>query len=217
MALTKLFTEIANAIRDKNGTTEKIVAENFPKEINNLKSSIEHVELAYIEGTGTQYIDTGIIPTNHTIEIKCRFTTYQDNKTVFGTNNFNYHLTWFNNRWYYTCGTGEKTFTGAWNKLQTIIFNNADRQITVDGSVVATTEGTTPAIDSIHLFRRGSGGDTGNSSIQVYYCKIYDRTTNKLVRDFVPVLTKTKDVCLYDKISKTYFYNQGTDNFVIGL
>lgn len=36
MTLTELFTNIANAIREKKGTTEKIVAENFPSEIESI-------------------------------------------------------------------------------------------------------------------------------------------------------------------------------------
>lgn len=36
MTLTELFTNIANAIREKKGTTESIVAENFPEEIESI-------------------------------------------------------------------------------------------------------------------------------------------------------------------------------------
>lgn len=36
MTLTELFTNIANAIREKKGTTESIVAENFPSEIESI-------------------------------------------------------------------------------------------------------------------------------------------------------------------------------------
>lgn len=36
MTLTQLFTNIANAIRSKKGTSETIVAENFPSEINSI-------------------------------------------------------------------------------------------------------------------------------------------------------------------------------------
>lgn len=36
--LTELFTNIANAIRNKKGTSEKIKASDFPGEIENLSS-----------------------------------------------------------------------------------------------------------------------------------------------------------------------------------
>lgn len=35
-SLSELFTEVADAIRNKKGTTDKIVATDFPKEINDL-------------------------------------------------------------------------------------------------------------------------------------------------------------------------------------
>lgn len=38
MTLTELFTNIANAIREKKGTTESIVAEDFPSEIESIES-----------------------------------------------------------------------------------------------------------------------------------------------------------------------------------
>jgi hypothetical protein len=38
MTLTQLFTNIANAIRAKKGTSETIKAEDFPAEINSIPS-----------------------------------------------------------------------------------------------------------------------------------------------------------------------------------
>ena len=38
MELTELFTSVANAIRDKKGTEEKILATDFPKEIEELET-----------------------------------------------------------------------------------------------------------------------------------------------------------------------------------
>ena len=43
MTLTELFTAIANAIRAKTGKTESIVAENFPSEIEAIKTGAENV------------------------------------------------------------------------------------------------------------------------------------------------------------------------------
>lgn len=43
MTLTELFTNIANAIREKKGTTESIVAEDFPSEIESISGGEETV------------------------------------------------------------------------------------------------------------------------------------------------------------------------------
>ena len=39
---------------------------------------------------------------------------------------------------------------------------------------------------------------------------------NILVRDYIPVLDKNNRPCLFDKVSKTCFYNQGTGEFLYG-
>ncbi len=52
MTLTELFTQIANAIREKKGTTESIVAENFPEEIESIESGGKFV---LPEGTHLQF------------------------------------------------------------------------------------------------------------------------------------------------------------------
>lgn len=41
--LNSLFTAIANAIRSKNGNTQTIVADNFPTEIENLKTNFDYI------------------------------------------------------------------------------------------------------------------------------------------------------------------------------
>lgn len=48
----------------------------------------------------------------------------------------------------------------------------------------------------------------------IYYAKIYDG--ENLVRDFLPCLDADGVPCLYDLISKTAFYNQGTGSFTWG-
>lgn len=41
MTLTELFTEIANAIRDKKNVTYKIIASDFPEEIRSISTGDE--------------------------------------------------------------------------------------------------------------------------------------------------------------------------------
>ena len=66
----------------------------------------------------------------------------------------------------------------------------------------------------ISLFSVYNGTRYQNAPLmRIYYCKIYDGDT--LVRDFIPVLDETNQTpCLYDKVSETYFYNQGTGDFI---
>lgn len=60
-----------------------------------------------------------------------------------------------------------------------------------------------------------SGHNLEYSSIKLYYIKFYNYN-DELIRDFIPVLDENNIPCLYDKISKSYFYNQGTGQFLYG-
>ena len=82
-----------------------------------------------------------------------------------------------------------------------IVFSNGSLQNNVYGS--------------FYIFNIHTEVDTSNySKFKLYYFKIYDNDI--LVRDYVPVLDKNDRPCLFDKVSKTCFYNQGTGEFLYG-
>ena len=66
---------------------------------------------------------------------------------------------------------------------------------------------------NIYLFNISQGGTAENrfGKFKLYYCKIWQGDT--LVRDFVPVLDTEGKACLYDNVSKEYFYNSGSGEF----
>lgn len=47
-----------------------------------------------------------------------------------------------------------------------------------------------------------------------YYTKIWDG--EELIRDFIPIKNNDGVVCLYDNVTKTFFYNQGQGDFLLG-
>lgn len=68
-----------------------------------------------------------------------------------------------------------------------------------------------PSTDDIYLFNVVNASNPFAmfdyaSSIRMYYCKIYDENTNRLMRDFVPYM-HNGEACLYDKITRAYFTN----------
>ena len=200
-----------------NATIEYDCYDNSLSLVNDiLDGTPSYTQLTYIEGTGTQYIDTGIIPTNHTTEIRFAFTNMDNNKTLFGSSYYDYHFTWYLQRWYYACGEGDINIEGTCTNLQTLTFNNTDKQLIINGTVSGTTGGVSPAIDNLCLFRRGPNGDTGNSCVRLYYCKIYNRYNGNIIRDYIPVRTVDGVICLYDKVTNSYFYNSGTGDFIAG-
>ena len=52
------------------------------------------------------------------------------------------------------------------------------------------------------------------TSLKLYILKLYDSDT--LVRDYIPVIDSTERPCLFDKVSRECYYNQGTGEFLYG-
>ena len=48
----------------------------------------------------------------------------------------------------------------------------------------------------------------------MYYCKITNN--NALIRDYIPVIDSSNRPCLFDKVEKICYYNQGTGEFLYG-
>ena len=97
---------------------------------------------------------------------------------------------------------------------------NADGQYTVemDGIQYAKadpSQTTFPAdARNLWLFVRNSSAVGEYARMKLYSCAIYDNGIK--IRDFKPCLDADGVPCLYDLISKTAFYNQGTGSFAWG-
>ena len=174
-----------------------------------------YTELEYIIFTGTQYIDTEIIPTNHSAEAKVNFDTYNNDEHLLGTSRgyLYYHFTTYNNRYYWGNDNGESN-GGSWTAgAHVIVYNGDNHAITVDGTII----GSGSNIASSQNLWIGRRDTVTNLQATLYYIKIVDKSTNKLVRDLIPVKRAFDNVvCLYDKISKGFFENQGTGTFIAG-
>jgi hypothetical protein len=181
---------------------------------------IDDGELECIESSGTQYINAEFKPNQDTkvvIDFECLSGSSSD-PTVFGSWD-----AWTSNAFLLivTAGLGSCfSFYGSNFKEHSIDMTGrhtaiVDKNVTsIDGNTViilasATFSGSYP----MYLFAYNNGGSAGNlpSSIKIYSCKIYDNDV--LVRDFIPYC-KDGVVCLYDKVSASYFYNAGTGDFI---
>ena len=97
---------------------------------------------------------------------------------------------------------------------------NADGQYTVemDGIQYAKadpSQTTFPAdARNLYLFARNSPSVDGYAHMKLYSCAMYDG--GRKIRDFKPCLDTDGVPCLYDLISKTAFYNQGSGSFTWG-
>lgn len=183
-------------------------------------------ELLYLQSTGTQYIDTGISPTvNHEIELDFQLTNATE---TTGTRLFGSRKTWnqqgfyggtssnlVGRNWWLELGNQYKEISLASDKNRHII--KFGKNVYVDKTYYYTfTSAFFDAYANIMLF--GSfDGDTSTTQVsktayKLYSCKIYNNGV--LVRDFIPMLDENDVACLYDKVSKAYFYNAGTGDFL---
>lgn len=178
------------------------------------------VLLEYIESTGSQYIDTGIIPTDDSMYeitmshyanveggLMCADDAYIDRQTLLITQGSQV-------RWYYKNARIDITsdlVTKATIKLYrgSVWYN--DTQIASD-----TTKFTTPD-RSLMLFKTASNNYYGQC--RFYGLKIYDYTNNDLLYNFVPckrVYDGSEDIGVLETISSTFLMNLGTSPFIAG-
>ena len=56
--------------------------------------------------------------------------------------------------------------------------------------------------------------DNRAASFKLYFFQIYNNNT--LIRDYIPVIDQTNRPCLFDKVEKKCYYNQGSGEFLYG-
>lgn len=180
---------------------------------------LEYTELEYIESTGTQYIDTGVV-NNQNIYIEDIISGQSDGGYLNGSeadwqSKFKWGFSW--GKPYIGYKTSNQNGTGTVSLDIFYTFKIGKGTQAVDGvfsysdNTALTVYSTTPIL-LFALF------ETDHISS---YCKIRRKSTkiyeNKvLIRDYIPVLDKKGVACLYDKITETYLYNAGTGAFTAG-
>ena len=176
-------------------------------------------EVEYLESTGTQWIDTGIIATENTRVKATLMTLSTDNKNWFGgqvlpvNNGFVFNS--------YSVDKLEYCFgSGGWVKVE--VPNIVGRIFTVDfGKDGIVIDGNTVSIPSYKTFHEQSApiaifvriGGVAFIKGRLYALQIYQ--SGVIVRDFIAVRVGTVGY-LYDRVSGQLFGNLGTGDFIIG-
>ena len=226
-ALTSVTVNAVTSAIDNN-----IQAENIKKDVSILGvtgtyegSSLPYIRLDYIESTGTQYIDTGVLPYKTKTEFKFQMASQQaDGCYLCGCwnadNNRYYPVTYGSGSFYTYNRSNSGTLLSAYNNAEhTVLYNDENNKVYFDGVEKATiSDLTTQATNSIYLFAlHGSAGVTGAYIGRIMYIKMWDKNTNTLIRDIIPVKRKSDNVIgMYDRVTETFYTNQGTGNFIAG-
>lgn len=196
----------------------------------------EYTEVEYIESTGTQYINTNIIPTN-TTGVEAKITICNDNNrdnvfmgcrdTANGDNRYWIDVDWtgtdtlifgFNNN---TSANERYSLKGSDVGKSFIISMNYmnDRTGKINGITYDTSISSKKLVSiskPIYIF---AGNRSGNAAYQysgkLYNFKITDGTN--VIRNFVPCYRNSDNVAgLYDLVNNVFYTNQGTGNFIVG-
>jgi len=177
-------------------------------------------EVEYIESTGTQWIDTGIVP-SATIQFVCdvEFTDILVGrvgtiKSIPGKN--------YANRHYF--GVLSSRFIGANGNIYNHSITNANtnrhifsldnKGLSIDNVLVYSHTGEYETNLSFYLFACNDNGSANYySKVKIYNSQIYDN--NRLVRNFIPVYdTLTNKYGIWESVQGKFCGNAGTGDFI---
>ena len=200
-----------------------------------------YTKLNYIEGTGTQYIDTGFLATKDTaVEAVYQWTDLQGQQCVFGVEgkdteaSFSF-VTYING----TAATGgkmacaRKDGAGNWQSTgitadlnkHTVKFNVTPGKYILDSTTInlATEKNETTFTYNntakygmlIMATRTPAGGVGGIGKEKIYSLNIYER--GYIAKQLIPCKRNSDGKPgLYDRINHEFFTNSGTGEFTIG-
>ena len=187
---------------------------------------VGYTRLAYIQSSGTQYVDTGFKPKNttkvtvdfqvttqpasHLIIFGCRTSYSSDDQFVLGYTGHKSPAVWRSD-----FGSSQVSFPSTLPWSTRIIATQNGPDCTLNG---ISEKNSSAAFSSTHnLFLLANNDNetvAGFISAKLYACQIYDNGT--LVRDFVPCVNASGAVGLYDLVGKQFYGNAGTGTFTAG-
>lgn len=195
-----------------------------------------YTEVEYLEATGTQYINTGLLSTrNSTVDVVFDFTSMAsgtaENCAIFGGRNSTTSTTFTffklasgNPQYLRFDYNGQTTVATAnnmtWNTDSVYRFTyngthtNVTNLMTGESVSAALSPASSFTTTPITLFAVNTNNSVGTfMKGRIYKYKYSDGVTTI---DLIPVLDYNNRPAMYDKISGQFFYNQGTDEFIVG-
>ena len=177
-----------------------------------------YIPIEYLESTGTQYIDTGIIAKSGlNTKIKLSITDNSQGCALGTYTGGQFHPTfWYRGNWDSVVGNDQSggTVISDYEYITEFKSDANGFSFYVNGELKNYGTATHAANGKLWMFYRSGAGGGFPMKGKIFYVQIYDNDT--LVRDFRPVLDLDGVPCMYDRVTDTYFYNSGTGNFIAG-
>lgn len=181
-----------------------------------------YTELEYIQSSGTQYINTGIVPSSALItEIiyACESSGIVEN-AIFGSawSASGYFFMAYSGingfRWHSCGGYADAAVSDATAKHTAICQKG---KLSLDGIEYNFSASGSDSTNAVRLFGvTSNAGYAGaaNGIYKLYRCKMHNGNT--VYRDFIPCKNASGVVGLLDIINNTFYSNAGTGTFVAG-
>ena len=175
----------------------------------------------YLESTGTQYIDTGYIPSNKTgLHGKFSYGSNAATTTFCGLHTDDWVISLPNN-----LGTRRKGFERALEAITTTLGEDVfvDAIININNrSIVTTSETSAFDFDGSYLFtaaytlpifsNRDGSSPYEKGNMKGYLLEIYE--SDILVHQYIPCLDTNGIPCFFDTVTGETLYNAGTGEFL---
>lgn len=205
-------TEIANASKIMLGSTEATAMYIGSTQIWTAPPIVPYdAEIEYLQSSGTQYIETGVVanPGEISFEVDC---TIENNSgsSVYTTGGLHY-IYQSSNSGIRTGGTNNVISYTLGNRVTIIAsYDNQNRRIITIGNNVVTGTAYNATSGEFVLLRIPN---EPNCIGKLYSTKVY--LNSILVRDMIPVRIEQVGY-MYDKVSGQLFGNNGTGSFILG-
>ena len=100
--------------------------------------------------------------------------------------------------------------------MGTLNYKN-DKKAIFDGYIYKDNIGSYSSSNvAIYLFATKTETKVIQNHLDLSIYEVEVTQKDSIIRDFIPVLDEDNKPCLYDKVEKKYYYNQGTGEFLYG-
>lgn len=185
-------------------------------------------EIEYLEGTGTQYVDTGIIPFDHRAVVEFQRPSATSKVgyicAAYNINNCRFYpiftYTEYEGKYFYISKPDNVHLYSKISDTQRHIvdYNSENHYCYFDGNYVGATTAmpSSNLTNSVMLWCIINNGEAQNiSETRIFSVKLFDRIYNTLVCDLIPVRVGQVGY-MYDRVTRKLFGNAGTGAFVLG-
>ena len=172
-----------------------------------------YTALEYIQSSGTQYINTGVVPSENT-KMQIKFSTSTSKGVIAGSDKGYKVSSFMLAVTIATFNTGSLAVSladGSKHSVKlysnNVIIDNSNKGSGGSGSFTTTYP--------IYLFGNNRSGSSSELiSGKIYSCSLYNSTTK--IRNFIPAKNSSNILGLYDTINKKFYTNAGTGAFTAG-